>query len=504
MVKKWINSLAAAAFLFWIIGPVHVHAVEPEYVSSRIEAVMVVDISKSMLFSDPNKISNEAMKMFVDMSSVKGDKIGVIAYGNDVLAKKDIVKIQSEQDKQGIKAFIDGLGYDPYTDMSVGLTEAVKSLDASHEKEYSPLIVLLADGNNDPDKSKGKTAKEADEQAEKAVADAKSKGYPIYVIGLNADGKLNKDLLRTIAASTTGKFFETSNANDLPGILSEIFADHLKLKVVPIHDVVAKEEFQDIKITIPNENVLEANISLVSSKPVELKLVDPEGQEQAIPSEKFPLTTSKNYSVLKLMAPAQGDWILKVKGYPEDKVEIKLVFNNDLPLKNTPLVQEAKAGDPADPAPLAADKNPAEEWQPFPWLYLAIAVAGVFLLAVIISIMAKRKKSRFGFSGQLIIEIKDESTGEWTNPQIKKLKAFKGEFCLNQLFSLEPEFKATDHITFVPITDNTLLFINTTKVQIEMGDVTIDAESGHRLRRNDKMRIRLADVNKSIYIANVS
>jgi len=592
MLKKWISSFVGAAFIFCIIGTFNVHAVGPEYAASRIEGVMVVDVSRSMLFSDPNKISNEAMKMFVDMSSLKGDKIGVIAYGNDVAAKKDIVKIQSEQDKQAIKDFIDSLGYDPNTDMSVGLTEAVKSLDVSHEKEYFPLIVLLADGNNDPDKTKGKTAKQAGEQTAQAVADAKTKGYPIYVIGLNADGKLNKDLLQTIATSTNGKFFETSNANDLPGILSEIFADHLKLKVVPIKDVVAKEEFQDIKITIPNENVLEANISLVSSKPVELKLVDPSGQEQAFPSDKIKLTKSKNYSMLKLITPPQGDWTLKVKGFPEDKVDIKLVFNNDLQLKLAPLTKELKAGDQvkissffedngkrivnkdiyqtlkatlfvknidtgkSEEIPLnASDKGFAgqftlgdyenveimvkaesdsffretqpqkltvlnatgepvaaevsqtgtKKWQQLPWLYIAIAAAGAFLIvAPIFSLNAKRKKKGLGFSGQIVVEIKDDVTGEWMDPQVKKLKAYKGEFCLNELFLLDPEFKETDQITFVPITDNTLLFINKSGVQIEMGGVSIDAETGHRLRRNDKLRMRLEELNKSIYIANVS
>ncbi|WHY76950.1 vWA domain-containing protein [Neobacillus sp. WH10] len=592
MLKKWISSFVAAAFIFGIIGTFNVRAEGPDYAASRIEGVMVVDVSRSMLSSDPNKISNEAMKMFVDMSSLKGDKIGVVAYGNDVTAKKDIVKIQSEKDKQAIKDFIDSLGYNPNTDMSVGLTEAVKFLDASHEKEYFPLIVLLADGNNDPDKTKGKTAKQADEQTAQAVADAKTKGYPIYVIGLNADGKLNKDLLQSIATSTNGKFFETSNANDLPGILSEIFADHLKLKVVPIKDVVAKNEFQDIKITIPNENVLEANISLVSSKPVELKLVDPSGKDQAIPSDKIKLTKSKNYSMLKIISPPQGDWTLKVKGFPEDKVDINLVFNNDLQLKLAPLTKEFKAGDQvkissffedngkkitnkdiyqtlkatlfvknldtgkseeiplnasdkgfagqftlgdyenveimvkaesdsffretqpqkltilnATAEPVAAEVSPngTKKWQHLPWLYIMIAAAGAFLIAApIFSIKAKRKRESIGFSGQIVVEIKDDVTGEWTDPKIKKLKAYKGEFCLNELFLLDPEFKETDQVTFVPITDNTLLFINKSDVQIEMGGVTIDAETGHRLRRNDKLCMRLEELNKSIYIANVS
>ncbi|MBS4213105.1 vWA domain-containing protein [Neobacillus rhizophilus] len=593
MIKKWIYLFAVFVFILSSAGAYRAEAATQMELSSRIEGVLVVDVSKSMLSSDPNGLSNEAMKMFVDMSSIKGDKIGVIAYGNDVESKKDLTRIQTEADKQAIKGFIDSLGKYNNTDISVGVAEALKFLDTGHESGYIPLIVVLADGNNDLDKTKPKTNQQADEQLAQSVVDAKAKGYPIYVIGLNADGKLNKQLLQNIAAGTNGKFFETNNAADLPGILSEIFADHLMLKMVPVKDVTATEEFQDVPFTVPNENVLEANISLISSKPVELKLVDPSGKEVAIPSDNISLTKSKNYSMLKLLNPVQGNWTLKVKGFPQDKVDVKLVFNNDLQLKLAPLVKniktgdtvkieaffedngkkivnkdlyptlkaslfvkdsasgkteeiplkagdkgffgEFKAGDSAsyeltvkaegnsffretkpqtievattggkDIEPVAGDVSPSPSKNSIPWLYIAIAAAVVFLLAVpSFSYASKKKKENRGFSGQIVVEIMDEETGVSTEPKVKKLKAFKGEFHLRQLFLLDQEFSETDQITFVPITDNTLLLLNKSSCTIDMGGELIDAETGHRLRRNDKLCIHLPELHKAIYIENVS
>ncbi|MBU8914772.1 VWA domain-containing protein [Bacillus sp. FJAT-29953] len=593
MIKKWIYLFAVFVFILSSAGAYRAEAATQMELSSRIEGVLVVDVSKSMLSSDPNGLSNEAMKMFVDMSSIKGDKIGVIAYGNDVESKKDLTRIQTEADKQAIKGFIDSLGKYNNTDISVGVAEALKFLDTGHESGYIPLIVVLADGNNDLDKTKPKTNQQADEQLAQSVVDAKAKGYPIYVIGLNADGKLNKQLLQNIAAGTNGKFFETNNAADLPGILSEIFADHLKLKMVPVKDVTATEEFQDVPFTVPNENVLEANISLISSKPVELKLVDPSGKEVAIPSDNISLTKSKNYSMLKLLNPVQGNWTLKVKGFPQDKVDVKLVFNNDLQLKLAPLVKniktgdtvkieaffedngkkivnkdlyptlkaslfvkdsasgkteeiplkagdkgffgEFKAGDSAsyeltvkaegnsffretkpqtievattggkDIEPVAGDVSPSPSKNSIPWLYIAIAAAVVFLLAVpSFSYASKKKKENRGFSGQIVVEIMDEETGVSTEPKVKRLKAFKGEFHLRQLFLLDQEFSETDQITFVPITDNTLLLLNKSSCTIDMGGELIDAETGHRLRRNDKLCIHLPELHKAIYIENVS
>jgi Ca-activated chloride channel homolog len=343
VLKKTIGILVLFIYLFSLTN---VQAEDSFATSSRIEGVLVVDVSKSMLTSDPNKISNEAMKMFIDMSSLKGDKIGVIAYAGDVVAKKDLMKLQTETDKTDLKGFIDSLTQFANTDISIGLKDAIKALDASHEKDYRPLIVLLADGNNDVDEKKGITLQQATEGLNAAVAEAKTKGYPVYVIGLNADGTLNKDVLQNIATITNGQFFETSSADDLPGILSEIFANHLKLKVVPVDELVGKGDFQDVTITIPNTNVVEANLSLVSSKPVEIKLVDPSGNEQTLPSDKITLTKSKSYSMIKMMTPVPGDWTLKVKGVPADKIDINFVFNYDLQLSLAPLESKKyKVGD---------------------------------------------------------------------------------------------------------------------------------------------------------------
>ncbi|MFJ7729576.1 VWA domain-containing protein [Neobacillus sp. NPDC097160] len=587
MLKKWINSFIVITFLFCSTSYFSVRAASPLHSTSRIEGMLVVDVSNSMKSSDPNNISNEAMKMFIDMASLNGDKIGAIAYSDEVMREKALVKIHSEQDKQDLKDFIDSVEKYTYTDLSTGVKEAVKVLDSSHEKDYFPLIVLLADGNNELDPKKPKTAAQADDALKKAVADAKAKGYPIYTIGLNANGKLNKDVLSNVAVSTNGKFFEADSADKLPGILSEIFANHLKLKIVPVNQLVGNGDFQDINITIPNENVLEANISLISSQQVEVKLVDPSGIELALPSDQILLSRSKTYSMVKLLKPVQGDWTLKVKGVPQDKIDINLVFNYDLQLKLAPLAKQSyKAGETVQvgaifedngtaitdkeiykamkgtvtvkdlakgkteqfpltagdrgfagqfklgdstsyevvvraednsffretkpqkitvknsaAAPVAAKPVATEEDKPFPWLYVVAGVIGVLLLAALAYILAgKIKQASRGFSGQIVVEVKDEDTGERTSPQFKKLKSFKGKFRLHQLLALSPEFAETEGLVFKPAAGDTLLIVNNSDCTIEKGGRAIDAKKGHVIKRNDRLRVIPKKVNKSIYV----
>ncbi|SDM69379.1 VWA domain-containing protein [Bacillus sp. OK048] len=585
MFKKWISSFVVLYVIFLAFQYASVQAAGPLNASSRIEALLVVDVSKSMLDSDPHLISNEAMKMFVDMSSVKGDKIGVVAYADEVMRESALVDIRSEQSKKDLKSFIDSLAKYPYTNISVGVNEAVKLLDLGHEDDYFPLIVLLADGNNDLNKSKSKTVQQADDDLAVAVEAAKKKGYPIYTIGLNADGKLNKQVLQNVATSTNGQFFETTTADDLPGILSQIFANHLKLKIVPINQLTANGEFQDITIHVPNENVIEANISLISSQPVKVKLIDPSGTEQPIPSDNILLSTSKSYSMVKLINPVQGDWTLKVKGVPQDKIDINLIFNYDLQLKLAPLVSNgftagdivkiasffedngAKIADKAlystmkatllikdltngqteeipltsdeqgftgdfklgdsnqyevlvkaednsffretavekinvqkGATPTAAKVSPIQEEKSFPWLYAGI---GALLLIGLLAFFFAKKPKR-GFSGQMVVEIKDEDTGERTTPQFKKLKDFQGKIKLHQLLSVAPEFSETDQILFKPDKADMLLIVNQSDCTIEKSGRAIDARKGQLVKRNDRLRILLKKVNKSIYIEYIS
>lgn len=317
--------------------------------TSQIDAVLVVDVSNSMNKSDTGKIGNEAMKMFIDMLSTKGDKVGIVAYTDKVQREKALMEIKSPADKEDLKQFIDGLNRGPYTDIAVGVREAMKVLQNSADPNHEPMIVLLADGNNDFDKNSGRTQSESDKELSQAVQEAKDAGIPIYTIGLNADGKLNKEALADLAKQTDGKSFSTNTADDLPQILSEIFASHLKLKVVPIPSMTGNGKFQEVTINVPNANVLEANISIMSSKPVETVLVDPNGTEVAVPSDKVLLSKSKSYSLIKLLTPTEGDWKLKVKGASKDKIDINLVFNYDLELDLDPIPSKTyKKGDKID------------------------------------------------------------------------------------------------------------------------------------------------------------
>ncbi|WP_426451379.1 vWA domain-containing protein [Paenibacillus sp. S-38] len=553
--------------------------------SSPMDAVMAVDVSLSMNDSDGKKVSYEAVKMFVDMASAQGDKVGVVAYTDQVLREKALMKLNTASDKQDVKTFIDGLVRGPRTDLAVGVSEAVKVLQNGTEPGHIPIIVLLTDGNNDlPD---GRTQAQSDQMMNEALKQAKDKGIPVYTIGLNADGQLNKTVLERIAAETNAKSFVTSSADDLPRILSEIYASHLKLKVVPLQGITANGQYQDVAIDIPNASIQEANISIMSPNPVEVKLFDPNGQPQTIPSNTLIFTSSNAYSLLKILNPAQGSWKLQVKGVPKDKININLVYNYDLkltlePLKSTvfksgdevglkaylesggqkvgdaslyknlkaslivtdldtkqtveqpltaaaegiagsykipeahdyelkikvedanlvretaPVKITAKSGAPS-PVQTAAEA-PAEKPGLGAGVWAGIIAAVLAVIAAVLFALVQWRKANRGFFGQMVIEIKDEDTGERTSPQYRKLNTFKGKVTLHQLLQLAPEFAETSDLVLRPGPSDTLLVQNRTPAVIEKGGRVFDAAQPKEVRAGDRLRVTLSQVNKSIML----
>ncbi|AOK92574.1 vWA domain-containing protein [Paenibacillus sp. SEL1] len=592
--RKWflvigiICTMIMTSILAW--QPQMANAASPS--ASKVDAVLVVDVSNSMNTSDPGKIGNEAMKMFIDMLSTQNDKVGIVAYTDVVQREKALLNITSEADKQELKTFIDGLNRGAYTDTSVGVKEAIRILQDGKTAGHAPMIVMLADGNNDFNKTTGRTESQSDQDMAQAVAEAKNSGVPIYTIGLNADGKLNKNKLADIAQQTGGKSFITSSADDLPKILSEIFASNLKLKVVPLQSITANGDYQDVTVTVPNDSVLEANISIMSSKPVDARLIDPSGNTKPIPSSDVLLSKSKSYSLIKLLKPVAGDWKLQVKGVQQDQIDINLVFNYDLELKmDAPSAKSYKKGDAVQirsyltsnsqqlqdqelyanmnavlkvkdldsgttnevPLTNAGDSftgsytipdehdyeltvraeeksfyretqpvtisakagatsgtntgttqptTPAEKSKLMPLILLGLGL--LVLLVAAYFIWKAVKKANRGFVGQIVLEIRDENTGEKTYPQYKKLNTFRGKFNLHQLLQLAPEFAGTDKVVFTPANQDRIIVRSTPEITIEKSGRAVDTGNGLELKNGDRLTIPLASVDKTILLEFIS
>lgn len=301
--------------------------------NNHIDAVLVIDTSNSMNGSDPKKIAVDGVKLFVDMLESSGSRVGVIGFNDKVTFKTGLKEINSFDDKQKLIDDIGKINYTGYTDIGLALKEAEKMLYSQTDKGNKPMIILFTDGYIETRGSR--TVEQSTNEVNEVLLGAKN-NYPIYTIGLNKSGRVDKDLIEKISEDTNALSYMTNNSEELPAIFNMIFADYIKSNILDVGTVNADgENYNNVDIDIPNNSVSEANIIMLSNNSIiDAKLVDPDGKEQKIgENNSIYFSTQGSYTMLKIIEPKQGKWQLMIKGIKGDQIKINLLYNYDISLK---------------------------------------------------------------------------------------------------------------------------------------------------------------------------
>ncbi|MBE0337696.1 VWA domain-containing protein [Paenibacillus sp. 23TSA30-6] len=283
------------------------------------DAVFVLDTSYSMRDTDPEGIAAEVINMFMDLSDADRTRVGFVAYNHHVVASKSLTSIAVAAQKSQIQQEIRTLNRSGYTDLGLGLRKGSELLAAGTSKGRQPFMILLSDGETDFGASSGSRSKgDSSNDVSSVIKSAQTKGYPVYTIGLNHDGTVNRQELERIASQTGGASFITSSAEDLPEILNRIFASQIRSKLVPVAAITTTGEMQELTVDIPDSSMEEANLVLLSEHPL---------QETQLysNSENVRRYKSSRYAILKIEHPQAGKVKLKLRGIRGDLVKINLL-----------------------------------------------------------------------------------------------------------------------------------------------------------------------------------
>lgn len=282
--------------------------------SMSMDVVFALDASASMLESDPNRIAVDAYNLFVDLLD-ESCGVGYAVYNQNIIDSSSILEL-SDSNLKKLKSKMNGIKYDPYgdTDIALGLTKSMNILDEkkSDNKNRKKAIILLSDGNthlyNGP-----RTVDESKKEMEQTIKSLKSKGIPVYSIGLNYDGTLDKKEVEKISNGTDGKSYEAKASSELPEIVFDIFSDIYKVggREKKIRD-------GDVQITVKDNSVFYVSIIIrtaLTVKELNPTLKDPDGNEVDLynNSENIKLNSTGSYTMIKMMYPKSGMWTLHLE-----------------------------------------------------------------------------------------------------------------------------------------------------------------------------------------------
>jgi len=331
-MPKTIFFSIFTAILF--IFPITIFAADTEPLgiipSDGIDVVLVIDTSGSMRYADPERITLEAATLFMDMMETTNSRIGIVGFSGALHSVMPLTPINEIGVRNEIRHSISRFVYHGFTDIGLALRAAAEMvLEPSLDTNNSPMILLFTDGRIElPPNQQNRTVEMSYQDAEWALDNVGS-FTPIYTIGLNYDGSVNIDFLQDLATRTGATYNIIYDAALLPQLFNEIFASHIRTSIVEMAVIEpVADTYAEIFIPIDSPFVSEANIIMLSNQPItSVRLFDPSGREVVFDDDLYTFTSANRFSMLKILTPMMGDWLLLIQGLPDDRITVNLIYN---------------------------------------------------------------------------------------------------------------------------------------------------------------------------------
>jgi len=296
-----------------------------------MDVILVVDDTRSMLETDPNKLSSVAINKFVEKLPAGADiRLGITTYSVDILPGS----LELGQNADSIKNFSNtnitqgGKG----TDAAVGLNWAVNQLETKSDDTRRKAIILIGDGENSyiVNNQAVRTDADSNNMLNAAIATAKSKGIEVYTLAMNPTADNFRQYFANIASSTGGKSYEPKTPEDLDGIMDEIFttltgADITKADPVDLQAGQPVTQSFDVP-----DGVFEMNLQCDHQKPIEIYFTDPNGTTYNEGSEGVTVSKEKSYTNFKIHEPVDGKWSVTYKSDIQQTITPQFIFHADL------------------------------------------------------------------------------------------------------------------------------------------------------------------------------
>lgn len=368
-----------------------------------MDVILVVDDTRSMLETDPNKLSSVAINKFVEKLPVGADiRLGITTYSVDILPGS----LELGQNADSIKNFSNtnitqgGKG----TDAAVGLNWAINQLETKSDDTRRKAIILIGDGENSyiVNNQAVRTDADSNNMLNAAIATAQSKGIEVYTLAMNPNADNFRQYFANIASSTGGKSYEPKTPEDLDGIMDEIFTTLTGADITQA-DPVDLQAGQPVtqNFDVP-DGVFEMNLQCDHQKPIEIYFTDPNGTTYNESSEGVTVSKEKTYTNFKIHEPVDGKWSVTYKSDIQQTIVPQFIFHADLTV--------------------SLSKNQNDIMQKKPVQYIA-------------TIMTKGNEitddnSLSGFDAKLVItEIDDQ--GNAGKSQSEKMEVKSGKFVLD-------------------------------------------------------------------------
>ncbi|KAA9004715.1 VWA domain-containing protein [Paenibacillus spiritus] len=173
------------------------------------DIVLVIDDSGSMSQSDPSNRRYEAARELI--ASMDGDnRVAVVSFSDEAAVAQPLIRLKGNN-RERVLAAIGGLSTtDGGTNLRGALAEAMNVITGASGKERGAMVILLSDGVSSLD-------------LESDLAAYREREVAVNTIGLALTEASGTSLLRDMAASTGGAYYDVEDAERLGAVFREIY-----------------------------------------------------------------------------------------------------------------------------------------------------------------------------------------------------------------------------------------------------------------------------------------
>ena len=316
-----------------------------------IQAVLVLDNSRSMLKTDPTRIRDQGAKLFLQFLE-QSDYFSIVQFAEDskvVVPFTKISQTKGEEISESLKSIVnDG----NFTDFLSGIEIAQSLFEENPEiKAKNKAIILISDGQNDPNPAKHTKELVSSQILEKKIPLMKKKGIRIYTLAMSEFS--DQKFLAEISKSSGGLSWYADSMNEVHRVFSDLFLALKKPQVIEL----TKDGFE-----IDSSSNEATFIINRKSENESIRVIDPTDQEFL--NSDFPSTwkwfRAELFDIITVPNPLAGRWIVKssdntndsqpVNGYAKLVTKLNLEYSwpqGVLDVGSTAILKVRLVGDPA-------------------------------------------------------------------------------------------------------------------------------------------------------------
>lgn len=271
----------------------------------KIDAVLLLDSSGSMLRTDPLRLREEGAKLFIQFLK-PGDRLALIEFSDGATLLRGLSPYDNTKPEIVADEIAKSTPRGEYTDILAAIKLAAEILEKDSRDEANPIIVVLSDGKMEPNPALGSSSALTNELMNDYMPELKSKGIKVNTLAFSDDA--DKDLLSQMALATDGLHWFTPNSEKVHESFADLFLAVKKPQMLPL---TAKGFNIDADIQ-------EATFYINRDQSPQIKLEDPKGQiiTSETKQENLRWFRGQKFDVVTITLPEVGNW--KVIGVPSN------------------------------------------------------------------------------------------------------------------------------------------------------------------------------------------